>query len=84
MSKSTGSAVRDRDPITQPGASGRRGYQSMNRAMPLRFATLLLSMLYTMGAPRLGVEPGTILMVLGLAGAFMGVDTLRPSGLVKE
>ncbi len=85
----------DREPPTDPGAISTkatdreqrragRGYRSMGRAMPLRFGVTLAAMVYSVVAPKLGVEPAVVMTVLGLAGAFMGFDTARPSGMVRE
>lgn len=76
----------DRDPPTDPGRRQRRETRLLNRKVPLRFATVVLSMAYSVAAaPQfLALPPETVMLVLGLAGAFLGVDTLRPSGTVRE
>lgn len=71
----------DHDPPTAPG---RKGMRSLNRAMPLRFAVVLLSMAYTLAAPHLGAQGEHVYAVLGLAAAFLGADTIRPGGMVKD
>lgn len=68
---------------TDPGVKKRGGYRSMGRAMPLRFAVVLLSMAYSMGAPFAGADPAVVVSVIAMAGVFIGGDTFRPSGMVK-
>ena len=77
----------DRDPPTDPGRkprAERRETRLLARKVPLRFATVVLSMAYSVAAPHVGVPSETAMLVLGLAAAFLGVDTLRPSGTVRE
>ena len=85
----------DREPPTDPGASSTkatdreqrragRGYRSMGRAMPLRFGVTLAAMVYSLAAHYLELDETVVLGVLGLAAAFLGVDTARPSGMVRE
>lgn len=76
---------RDQDPPTDPGRRAqRRETRLLTRKMPLRFSTVVLSMLYSILAPKLGVSPEVMMLTLGLAGAFMGMDTLRATGTVRE
>lgn len=69
---------------TDPGVRKKAaGYRSMGRAMPLRFAVVLLSMAYSIGAPFAGTDPAVVVSVISMAGVFIVGDSYRPGGLVK-
>lgn len=72
------------DPPTQPGT--RRTTRSLNRAVPLRFASYLLAMAFSILVGFLPNPPTerVQMLVLGLAVAFVGGDTYRPSNTVKD
>ena len=73
------------DPPTSPGAR-RTTHRSLNRKVPLRFASFILAMVFSVLVGFLPHPPTERIqmLVLGLAVAFVGGDTFRPSNTVKE
>ena len=73
------------DPPTSPGVR-RTTHRSLNRAVPLRFASYVLAMVFSILVGFLPNPPTerVQMLVLGLAVAFVGGDTFRPSNTVKE
>lgn len=77
---------RDHDPPTNPLVPKRGAYRSLNRKVPLRFAAYVLAMVFSVLVGFLPNPPSeqVQMLVLGLAVAFVGGDTMRPSNTVRE
>lgn len=72
------------DSPTQPGVKQGKKYKSMGRALPLRTAALCTAWIGVPLMHWMKVDAALIGGLLALTGAFLGVDTIRPGGMLSE
>lgn len=75
------------DPPTAPKAPRTaKKYRSLDRSFPLRFTACVLAAVYSVLVCLMDSPPpeSVQMLVLGLFGAFLGVDTVRPSNTVRD
>lgn len=72
----------DADRPTSPGRLA--GWRAIGNTIPRRGFAVLLAMLYTLIAQKLGVDHDVQLATLGLIGGFVAADTVRPSTMVRS